>query len=107
MGWSHIVISVHTLTGLCHFLCSCNKPDCIHLLFVMLRVLKVSQNDPKLWSKELKNYEVTTICYPQVTSHIFYSRMLNQLSLIISHMLLTVLLSFLPQGGQTTAVDDI
>ena len=43
---------------LCSQNCSCNKTGCIHLLFVMLRVLKVSQNDAKLWSKELKNYEV-------------------------------------------------
>lgn len=31
----------------------------MHLLFVMLRVFQVSENDVCLWSKELKNYEVS------------------------------------------------
>lgn len=30
----------------------------MHLLFVMLRVLKVRDSDPRLFSKTLKNYEV-------------------------------------------------
>ncbi|XP_046841347.1 mitogen-activated protein kinase kinase kinase 1-like isoform X2 [Xenia sp. Carnegie-2017] len=39
--------------------CSCSKgPSCVHLLFVMLRVFKVNENDPLLWEKPLKNYEV-------------------------------------------------
>ena len=39
--------------------CSCAKgPHCVHVLFVMLRVFQVAENDPCLWNKELKNYEV-------------------------------------------------
>ncbi|XP_028404543.1 mitogen-activated protein kinase kinase kinase 1-like isoform X3 [Dendronephthya gigantea] len=39
--------------------CSCSKgPFCVHLLFVMLRVFKLKDNDPLLWEKQLKNYEV-------------------------------------------------
>ena len=42
--------------------CSCGKqPPCIHLLFVMLRVLKVEQSSPLLWATELKNFEVRQI----------------------------------------------
>lgn len=42
--------------------CSCNKAHCVHLLFVMLRVLKVGQNDPMLWQRQLRNYEVSRSC---------------------------------------------
>ena len=39
--------------------CNCSKgPFCVHLLFVMLRVFKLKDNDPLLWEKQLKNYEV-------------------------------------------------
>ena len=39
--------------------CSCAKgPHCVHVLFVMLRVFRVTENDPCLWNKQLKNYEV-------------------------------------------------
>ena len=38
--------------------CSCNRTHCVHLLFVMLRVLKVNRNDPMLWMRQLRNYEV-------------------------------------------------
>lgn len=39
--------------------CNCNNgPFCIHLLFVMLRVFKVEENDPLLWSRTLKDFEV-------------------------------------------------
>ncbi|XP_064624715.1 mitogen-activated protein kinase kinase kinase 1-like isoform X2 [Lineus longissimus] len=42
--------------------CSCGKgPHCIHLLFVMLRVLQVSESDPSLWNRELKNFEVESL----------------------------------------------
>ncbi|KAL4235520.1 Mitogen-activated protein kinase kinase kinase 1 [Mactra antiquata] len=42
--------------------CSCGKgPHCVHVLFVMLRVFQVSENDPCLWSKQLKNYEVENL----------------------------------------------
>ncbi|XP_045158733.2 mitogen-activated protein kinase kinase kinase 1-like [Mercenaria mercenaria] len=42
--------------------CSCGKgPHCVHVLFVMLRVFQVSESDPCLWSKQLKNYEVETL----------------------------------------------
>ena len=47
---------MHTLTHIQN--CTCGKLHCIHLLFVMLRVLKVSASDPLLWSKQLRNYEV-------------------------------------------------
>jgi hypothetical protein len=40
--------------------CSCGKgAHCIHLLFVMLRVFQVGENDPSLWNKELKNFEAS------------------------------------------------
>ena len=42
--------------------CTCNKTPCIHLLFVMVRVLKVNQSDPMLWQKQLRNYEVSPKC---------------------------------------------
>ena len=38
--------------------CSCNKANCVHLLFVMLRVLKVQPTDPRLFFKTLQNYEI-------------------------------------------------
>ena len=42
--------------------CSCSRgPHCVHLLFVMLRVLQVEQTNPLLWSKTLRNYEVDSL----------------------------------------------
>lgn len=42
--------------------CSCGRsPHCVHVLFVMLRVFKVKETDPCLWSKTLKNYEVENL----------------------------------------------
>ncbi|CAG5120844.1 unnamed protein product [Candidula unifasciata] len=42
--------------------CSCGRgPHCVHVLFVMLRVFQVGENDPCLWSKTLKNYEVENL----------------------------------------------
>ncbi|KAH9515353.1 Mitogen-activated protein kinase kinase kinase 1, partial [Bulinus truncatus] len=42
--------------------CSCGRgPHCVHVLFVMLRVFQVVENDPCLWSKMLKNYEVENL----------------------------------------------
>lgn len=42
--------------------CSCSRgPHCVHLLFVMLRVLQVEQTNPQLWSKTLRNYEVDSL----------------------------------------------
>jgi len=42
--------------------CGCGKgPHCIHVLFVMLRVFQVKENDPLLLAKELKNYEVESL----------------------------------------------
>lgn len=42
--------------------CSCAKgPHCVHVLFVMLRVFQVAENDPCLWNKQLKNYEVENL----------------------------------------------
>ncbi|XP_041474898.1 mitogen-activated protein kinase kinase kinase 1-like isoform X1 [Lytechinus variegatus] len=39
--------------------CNCGKgPFCVHLLFVMLRVFKVAEDDNLLWNRTLKNYEV-------------------------------------------------
>ena len=39
--------------------CSCARGSyCVHIMFVMLRVFQVSESDPSLWSKTLKNYEV-------------------------------------------------
>ncbi|XP_049782543.1 mitogen-activated protein kinase kinase kinase 1-like isoform X2 [Schistocerca cancellata] len=42
--------------------CSCNRgPHCLHLLFVMRRVFQVPENDPRLFAKELKNFEVESL----------------------------------------------
>ncbi|KAL3869798.1 hypothetical protein ACJMK2_042435 [Sinanodonta woodiana] len=42
--------------------CSCAKgPHCVHVLFVMLRVFQVRDNDSVLWSKTLKNFEVESL----------------------------------------------
>ncbi|XP_030851944.1 mitogen-activated protein kinase kinase kinase 1 isoform X2 [Strongylocentrotus purpuratus] len=39
--------------------CNCGKgPFCVHLLFVMLRVFKLAEDDNLLWNRTLKNYEV-------------------------------------------------
>lgn len=39
--------------------CTCGKgPHCVHLLFVLLRVLKLSDTDSRLFSRTLKDYEV-------------------------------------------------
>ena len=38
--------------------CSCNRAHCVHVLFVMLRVLKVQPTDPRLLFKTLQNYEI-------------------------------------------------
>ncbi|XP_077499152.1 mitogen-activated protein kinase kinase kinase 1-like isoform X2 [Amblyomma americanum] len=39
--------------------CSCGKgPHCVHLLFVMLRVLRLTDADGRLFSKTLKEFEV-------------------------------------------------
>ncbi|XP_033109316.1 mitogen-activated protein kinase kinase kinase 1-like isoform X2 [Anneissia japonica] len=39
--------------------CSCNKGQfCVHVLFVMLRMFQVQENDPRLLCKTLRNYEV-------------------------------------------------
>ncbi|CAG0887474.1 unnamed protein product [Darwinula stevensoni] len=43
-------------------MCSCGHgPYCIHILFVMLRVLQLPDSDPRLFSKELKNFEVESL----------------------------------------------
>ncbi|XP_038075292.1 mitogen-activated protein kinase kinase kinase 1-like [Patiria miniata] len=42
--------------------CNCTKgPFCLHVLFVMLRVLQVPEGDPILWSRTLMNYEVEAL----------------------------------------------
>ncbi|CAD5111777.1 DgyrCDS1050 [Dimorphilus gyrociliatus] len=41
--------------------CSCTRKQCLHILFVMLRVFKVERNDPSLWSVQLKNFEVEAL----------------------------------------------
>ncbi|XP_071952558.1 mitogen-activated protein kinase kinase kinase 1-like isoform X2 [Antedon mediterranea] len=39
--------------------CSCNKgPFCVHVLFVMLRMFQIQENDTRLLCKTLRNYEV-------------------------------------------------
>ncbi|CAM1293500.1 Uncharacterised protein g754 [Pycnogonum litorale] len=43
-------------------ICTCGKgPHCLHLLFVMLRVLQIKETDSYLWNKTLKNYEVEAL----------------------------------------------
>ncbi|ESO92542.1 hypothetical protein LOTGIDRAFT_162448 [Lottia gigantea] len=42
--------------------CNCGRgPHCVHVLFVMLRVFKLSETDSCLISKTLKNYEVENL----------------------------------------------
>eukprot|EP00128_Syssomonas_multiformis_P014556 Colp12_sorted_trinity150504_noHs@13194 len=41
--------------------CSCGQSSCVHLLFVMVRVLKVEPSSDLLWTTSLKNYEVDTL----------------------------------------------
>ncbi|CAG0922611.1 unnamed protein product [Notodromas monacha] len=42
--------------------CSCGHgPYCVHVLFVMLRVFQLTDTDPKLYAKDLKNFEVESL----------------------------------------------
>ena len=42
--------------------CSCGKgPGCLHLLFIMLRVFKVPENDSRLTARELKEFEIEAL----------------------------------------------
>ena len=41
--------------------CTCNKTLCIHLLFVMLRVLKLDPKSPQVIAKSLQNFEVDSL----------------------------------------------
>lgn len=44
--------------------CSCTHPDlCIHVLFVMLKVLRVPEDSPLLWQLALVQSEITQILY--------------------------------------------
>eukprot|EP01136_Pigoraptor_vietnamica_P039318 Opistho-1_new@9939 len=58
--------------------CTCGRDYCVHLLFVMLRVLMVPRTSPTLWAKPLKDFETeqllrafqehrSAIIYPQRT----------------------------------------
>eukprot|EP00051_Salpingoeca_urceolata_P016262 m.215118 g.215118 ORF g.215118 m.215118 type:complete len:336 (+) comp18630_c2_seq4:198-1205(+) len=44
--------------------CSCRKQSCIHLLFVMIRVLKLAPNDSRVFVPRLKNFEVDAYVPP-------------------------------------------
>ena len=58
----HLSVSTVTYSGVLFFQsCTCTRPHCVHLLFVMLRVFQLKENDPLLWSLKLKNFEVTCI----------------------------------------------
>ena len=42
--------------------CSCGKgPGCLHLLFIMLRVFKIPENDSRLTARELKEFEIDAL----------------------------------------------
>ncbi|XP_076353116.1 uncharacterized protein LOC143248561 [Tachypleus tridentatus] len=42
--------------------CSCGRgPHCIHILFIMLRVFQVNEADSRLFSRTLKNFEVSEL----------------------------------------------
>ncbi|XP_034231021.1 mitogen-activated protein kinase kinase kinase 1-like isoform X2 [Thrips palmi] len=42
--------------------CSCGRgPHCLHLLFVMLRVFQIPELDARIYSRELKNFEVESL----------------------------------------------
>jgi len=43
-------------------ICSCGKgPGCLHLLFIMLRVFKIKENDSRLTARELKEFEIDAL----------------------------------------------
>ncbi|XP_067027287.1 mitogen-activated protein kinase kinase kinase 1-like isoform X1 [Acropora muricata] len=54
--------------------CTCTRPHCVHVLFVMLRVFKLKDNDPLLWSLKLKNFEVEKLLSK------FHARLKSRLS---------------------------
>ncbi|XP_068726656.1 mitogen-activated protein kinase kinase kinase 1-like [Montipora capricornis] len=54
--------------------CTCTRPHCVHLLFVMLRVFKLKDNDPLLWNLKLKNFEVEKLLSK------FHARLKSRLS---------------------------
>eukprot|EP01137_Pigoraptor_chileana_P016923 Opistho-2@74197 len=57
--------------------CTCGRDYCVHLLFVLLRVLMVPRNSPVLWSKPLKDYEteaLMTAYYGRRTAIIYGKR---------------------------------
>jgi mitogen-activated protein kinase kinase kinase 1 len=42
--------------------CSCNKgPGCLHILFIMLRVFGIPENDCRLTARELKEFEIEAL----------------------------------------------
>ena len=42
--------------------CSCNKgPGCLHILFIMLRVFAIPENDCRLTARELKEFEIEAL----------------------------------------------
>ena len=42
--------------------CSCGRgPGCLHLLFIMLRVFKIPENDSRLTARELKEFEIDAL----------------------------------------------
>ena len=56
---SHLFIS---LTTTCLQTCSCNKgPGCLHILFIMLRVFGIPENDIRLTARELKEFEIEAL----------------------------------------------
>jgi len=42
--------------------CSCNRgPGCLHILFIMLRVFSIPENDSRLTARELKEFEIEAL----------------------------------------------
>ena len=58
---SNLSVFTHNSDVLFFQSCTCTRPHCVHLLFVMLRVFQLKENDPLLWSLKLKNFEVNCI----------------------------------------------
>ena len=52
----------HTLIMALPQTCSCNKgPGCLHILFIMLRVFGIAENDCRLTARELKEFEIEAL----------------------------------------------
>ena len=79
--WHGCVISIVIMFAAVFQRCSCGRsPHCVHVLFVMLRVFQLSENDPMIWSKRLKNFEVCLTDDTFFKNYLYSIDQLNHLS---------------------------